>query len=132
MLDSYNIRKLCTEDPVLSLGSFHSNFMLSSKTTKYIFSSRGNSILVGSLGEQLNSLASFSFFLAGYDMQSLDCSREGSFRDGMKSLFRQAGMEGKPIGVVIKVSSDLMVLQSILLLTSHDTNFLLARLLFGS
>lgn len=67
----------------------------------YIF--RGNSVLVGSLGEQLVSLASFALFLAGYETQSLDFSKESAFMDGLKSLFRQAGLEGKSIGVIIKV-----------------------------
>jgi hypothetical protein len=61
---------------------------------------------VGSLGEQLESLASFALFLAGYEAQSVDFSKESIFVDGMKSLFRQAGLEGKPIGVIIKVSCD--------------------------
>ena len=63
----------------------------------------GNSIVVGALGQQLVSLASFAFFLAGYEIQTVDFSKESAFTDGMKSLFRQAGLEGKTIGVVIKV-----------------------------
>lgn len=63
----------------------------------------GNSVLVGSLGQQLVSLASFALFLAGYEIQSVDFSKESGFIDGMKSLFRQAGLEGKPIGVIVKV-----------------------------
>lgn len=65
---------------------------------------RGNTILVGALGQQLTSLSSLALFLAGYDMQSVDFSKETSFRDGMKSLFRQAGLGGRPIGVIIKAS----------------------------
>ena len=65
---------------------------------------RGHSIVVGSLGQQLFSLASFALFLAGYEIQTVDFSKESAFRDGMKSLFRQAGLEGKPIGIIIKVS----------------------------
>lgn len=59
--------------------------------------------MVGSLGQELVSLASFSLFLAGYEIQPVDFSRESAFFDGMKTLFRQAGLEGKPIGVIIKV-----------------------------
>ena len=58
---------------------------------------------MGSLGQELVSLASFALFLAGYDMQSIDFTKGSSVVDGMKSLFRQAGLEGKPIGVIIKV-----------------------------
>lgn len=61
------------------------------------------------------SLASFALFLAGYEIQSVDFSKEGAFIDGMKSLFRQAGLEGKPIGVIIKVC-----LHSILLFEVHS------------
>ena len=61
-------------------------------------------MLVGALGHQLSSLASFALFLAGYEHQCLDLSREGGFTDSLKSLFRQAGLEGKPIGVIINVS----------------------------
>lgn len=63
----------------------------------------GHSIVVGSLGQPLTSLASFALFLAGYEVQSVDFAREGGFSDPMKSLFRQAGLEGKPIGIIIKV-----------------------------
>lgn len=65
--------------------------------------SRGNSILIGSLGQQLTSLASFALFLAGYDMQRVDFSKEEAFNDGMKAVLRQAGLEGKPVGLVIQV-----------------------------
>ena len=61
--------------------------------------------MVGSLGQQLVSLASFALFLAGYEVQTVDFSKESAFLDGMKSLFRQAGLEGKPIGIIIKVST---------------------------
>ena len=79
-------------------------FTKSSKFCLCSYNSRGNCILVGSLGQELESLASFAFFLAGYNMQCVDFSKEDGFSDGMKSLFRQAGLEGKPIGVIVKVN----------------------------
>ena len=75
-----------------------------SNDIRFAFPCSGNSVLVGSLGQQLESLASFALFLAGYEVQTVDFSKEGVFIDGMKSLFRQAGLEGKPIGVIIKVT----------------------------
>lgn len=63
---------------------------------------RGNSVLVGAFGQRLCSIASLALFLAGYEVQSVDFSKENTFRDGMKSLFRHAGLGGKPIGVIIK------------------------------
>ena len=76
---------------------------------------------MGSLGQQLLSLASFSLFLAGYEIQSLDFSKEVVFIDGMKSLFRQAGLEGKPIGVIIKVCVNHVPLHAMLHFLSWHT-----------
>ena len=64
---------------------------------------RGNAILVGALGQELRSLTLMALFLAGYEVQSLDLSSEGSFREGMKALLRQAALGGRPVGVILEV-----------------------------
>ena len=65
---------------------------------------RGNSILVGSLGQPLESLAHFALYIAGYEVQQLDISKKTAFIDNLRALFRQTGLEGKPVAVIVNVS----------------------------
>jgi len=65
---------------------------------------RGNCILVGSLGQPLESLARFALYIAGYSLQPLDTAKgTTAFSDGLRTLFRQAGLEGKPTAVIVNV-----------------------------
>jgi len=64
---------------------------------------RGNTILVGALGQELKSLTLMALFLAGYEVQNPDMSSEGSFKEGMKALLRQAALGGKPVGIILEV-----------------------------
>jgi len=65
---------------------------------------RGNCILVGSLGQPLESLARFALYVAGYSLQPLDTAKgTTAFSDGLRTLFRQAGLEGKPTAVIVNV-----------------------------
>ena len=65
---------------------------------------RGNCILVGSLGQPLESLARFALYIAGYSLQPLDTAKGTiAFSDGLRTLFRQAGLEGKPTAVIVNV-----------------------------
>ncbi len=63
-------------------------------------------MLVGSLGVPLQSLATFALYIAGYTVQSVDTSSEGLFKDALRALFRQAGLEGRPVSVVLSVRTD--------------------------
>ena len=60
--------------------------------------------MVGSIGQPLEQLASFALHITGYSLQPLDCSRGAAFNDGLRALFRQAALEGKPTAVIITVS----------------------------
>lgn len=65
---------------------------------------RGNCTLVGSLGQPLELLASFALYIAGYTLHHLDTSTTIAFSEGMRALFRQAGLEGKPVAIILSVS----------------------------
>ncbi len=64
---------------------------------------RGYTIIVGALGQQLTSLTLLALFLAGYDHQSLDITSVAGFKESMKALLRQAGLGGKPVGIILEV-----------------------------
>ena len=59
--------------------------------------------MVGALGQELTCLTLLALFLAGYELQSLDISNEPAFKEGMKTLLRQAGLGGKPVGIIMEV-----------------------------
>ncbi len=59
---------------------------------------RGNTIIVGALGQQLTSLTLLALFLAGYDHQSLDITSVAGCTEGMKAVLRQAGLGGRAGG----------------------------------
>ncbi|KAL5457324.1 hypothetical protein EMCRGX_G034572 [Ephydatia muelleri] len=63
---------------------------------------RGNCILIGSLGQPLVSMAKFTLYLVGHTLQTMDRSKECAFKDNLRSLFRQAGLEGKQIGIILE------------------------------
>jgi hypothetical protein len=65
---------------------------------------RGNCILVGSLGQPLKSIAQISLYIAGYELQFLDVSCESKFKESFRGLFRQTGLEGKALSIIITVS----------------------------
>ena len=48
-------------------------------------------------------MAKFSLYLAGHTLQALDRNKECAFKDSLRGLFRQAGLEGKQIGVILEV-----------------------------
>ena len=64
---------------------------------------RGNCILVGSLGQPLESLAQIALYIAGYELQLLDSSSESKFNESFRALFRQAGLEGKALAIIVTV-----------------------------
>ena len=66
-------------------------------------SSSGNCLLVGSHGQMKEALSSLALYIAGYPLRPLDTSQPATFSNGLKALFRQAGLEGKPIAAVINV-----------------------------
>ncbi len=61
-------------------------------------------MLVGSLGLPLHSLATFALYIAGHTLQTMDTSKEILFKDGLRALFRQAGLEGRPVSIILSVS----------------------------
>ena len=61
-------------------------------------------MLVGSLGLPLHTLATFALYIAGYSLQTVDTSKEILFKDGLRALFRQAGLEGRPVSIILNVS----------------------------
>ena len=69
---------------------------------------RGNCILVGSLGQPLESMAQISLYIAGYELQSLDVSNESKFKESFRALFRQTGLEGKALSIIVTVSYSLI------------------------
>lgn len=70
---------------------------------------RGNCILVGSLGQPLEPLARFALYLAGYSLQPLDTRGTAAFNDGLRTLLRQTGLEGKPTAVIVDVRCSLIL-----------------------
>ena len=69
---------------------------------------RGNCILVGSLGQPLEPLVRFALYLAGYSLQPLDTRETAAFNDGLRTLLRQTGLEGKPTAIIVEVRCVLM------------------------
>ncbi len=65
---------------------------------------RGNCFIVGSLGLPTESIARLALYIAGYTEQSLaDDIDYKQFIDIMRSVFRLAGLEGTPVGLILKV-----------------------------
>ena len=62
-------------------------------------------MLVGALGLPLHNLATFALYIAGYSTQTLDTSKRLLFKDGLRALFRQAGLEGRPVSIILNVST---------------------------
>lgn len=83
---------------------------------------RGNSLVVGSLGQPLKELVSLALYVAGYSLHHIDTHSQGAFRDQMRSLFRLAGLEGKQVAVLVTVSTHdvLCVCWSVPLLQEDD------------
>lgn len=48
-------------------------------------------------------MAKFAHYLVGHTLQTMDRSKECAFKDYLRSLFRQAGLEGKKIGIILEV-----------------------------
>ncbi len=61
--------------------------------------------MVGSIGVPLRALATFALYIAGYTLQSVDTSNESLFKECLRALFRQAGLEGRPVSIVLTVRS---------------------------
>ena len=89
---SFEISKVCTK----RFPSLISNYA-------YCFC-RGNCILIGSLGQPLKPMAQIALYIAGYELQSLDVSCESKFKESFRGLFRQTGLEGKALSIIITVS----------------------------
>ena len=65
---------------------------------------RGNCIIVGSLGQPLEAIATMALYIAGYTLHHIDTSSDGAFRDQLRSLFRLAGLERKQVALLVTVS----------------------------
>ena len=66
---------------------------------------RGNSILVGSIGQPLNDMAKLSLYISGYTVYPMNEGMDyKEFRDSMRSLFRLAGLEGNQVALIMNVS----------------------------
>ena len=66
---------------------------------------RGNSILVGSVGQPLNDIAKLSLYISGYTVYPMNEGMDyKEFRDSMRSLFRLAGLEGNQVALIMNVS----------------------------
>ena len=64
--------------------------------------------MVGSLGQPLEPLVRFALYLAGYSLQPLDTRETAAFNDGLRTLLRQTGLEGKPTAIIVEVRCVLM------------------------
>ena len=62
---------------------------------------------MGSLGQPLEPLVRFALYLAGYSLQPLDTRGTAAFNDGLRTLLRQTGLEGKPTAVIVDVRCSL-------------------------
>ena len=49
-------------------------------------------------------MAQIALYIAGYELQSLDVSCESKFKESFRGLFRQTGLEGKALSIIITVS----------------------------
>lgn len=58
---------------------------------------------MGSLGQPLKSMAQIALYIAGYELQLLDSSSESKFKESFRVLFRQTGLEGKALAIIITV-----------------------------
>ena len=63
---------------------------------------------MGSLGQPLEPLVRFALYLAGYSLQPLDTRETDAFNDGLRTLLRQTGQEGKPTAIIVEVRCLLM------------------------
>ena len=63
---------------------------------------------MGSLGQPLEPLVRFALYLAGYSLQPLDTRETDAFNDGLRTLLRQTGLEGKPTAIIVEVRCVLM------------------------
>ena len=70
----------------------------------FIFSNRGNALLIGSIGAHLNSLAALALYMLEYPIHPVDCTYPNTFLDGLRSAVRQAGCDGKTTTVLFTVS----------------------------
>ena len=59
--------------------------------------------MVGSLGQPLESMAQIALYIAGYELQLLDTSNESKFNESFRALFRQTGLEGKALSIIVTV-----------------------------
>ena len=64
---------------------------------------------MGSLGQPLEPLVRFALYLAGYSLQPLDTRGTAAFNDGLRTLLRQTGLEGKPTAVIVDVRCSLIL-----------------------
>ena len=73
---------------------------------------RGNCVLVGSLGQPTQSLAQLALYIAGYTEQQCleDTCDYRQFTDALKGVFRQAGLEGTQVGLILKVCMYIIIL----------------------
>ena len=88
---------------------------------------RGNCILVGSLGQPLEDIATLSLYIAGYAVHRMATSSDGAFHDQLRSLFRLAGLERKQVALLITVRAIFYCIQTVHLKHMHyrDNNHLL-------
>ena len=59
--------------------------------------------MVGALGLPMEPLAQMAVYIAGYELQPLDTSSESKFKETFRALFRQAGLEGKALAIIVNV-----------------------------
>lgn len=59
--------------------------------------------MVGALGVPLESVAQMALYIAGYELQTLDTSSESKFNEAFRALFRQTGLEGKALAIIVNV-----------------------------
>lgn len=72
--------------------------------TVVFLTDRGNSLLIGSIGTHLKSLAALALYMLEYPIHPVDCTYPNTFLDGLRSAVRQAGCDGKTTTVLFTVS----------------------------
>jgi hypothetical protein len=60
-------------------------------------------MLIGTVGNHLNSLIKLAFYLADIQLLTVDCSKSSLFYDSMRAAVRSAGSENKSVGLIFSV-----------------------------
>lgn len=74
------------------------------------FAQCGNLLLIGNVGNHLNSLVKMALYIADIQLLSIDCSKTSLFYDSMRTAIRTAGSENKAVGLIFSVCVTVTVL----------------------